>query len=172
LADGLRVRLACLDDAAAIAEIYNQGIEDRAATFETELRGADERRQWLESLAGRYPVVVGDLAGLVVGWGAIGPYSPRAYYRGIGEGSIYVHRDWRRHGVGDVLLGELIGLAEQRGFWKLIGRIFPFNRASLALCRKHGFREVGTHERHAQLDGQWLDVVVVERLIPANQTGV
>ena len=92
----------------------------------------------------------------------------RECYRGIGEFSMYVHRDWRRRGVGDLLLAALISEAERLGLWKLLSRIFPFNEASRALCRKHGFREVGVYEKHARLDGRWLDVVIVERLISAN----
>ena len=61
---------------------------------------------------------------------------------------------------------------ERLGLWKLLSRIFPFNEASRALCRKHGFREVGVYEKHARLDGRWLDVVIVERLISANLNGV
>ena len=89
----------------------------------------------------------------------------RECYRGIGEFSMYVRRDWRGRGVGDLLVAALISEAERLGLWKLLSRIFPFNEASRALCRKHGFREVGVYEKHARLDGRWLDVVIVERLI-------
>jgi phosphinothricin acetyltransferase len=74
--------------------------------------------------------------------------------------------------VGDLLVAALINEAERLGLWKLLSRIFPFNEASRALCRKHGFREVGVYEKHARLDGRWLDVVIVERLISANVKGV
>ena len=165
---GLRVRAAMEEDAAAIAAIYNQGIEDRIATFETELRSAEDRRAWLLSLAGRYPMLVADVEGQVVGWAGAGPYRARECYRGIGEFSVYVRRDWRGRHVGDLLLPALIAESERLGLWKLLSRIFLFNEASRALCRKHGFREVGMYEKHAKLDGRWLDVVIVERLIAAN----
>jgi phosphinothricin acetyltransferase len=83
---------------------------------------------------------------------------------------MYVRRDWRGRGAGDLLLAGLISEAERLGFWKLLSRVFSFNEASRALCRKHGFREVGVYEKHARLDGRWLDVVIVERLIRANVT--
>ena len=70
--------------------------------------------------------------------------------------------------MGDLLVAALINEAERLGLWKLLSRIFPLNEASRALCRKHGFREVGVYEKHARLDGRWLDVVIVERLITAN----
>ena len=168
--DGIHIRPATIEDAAAVAEIYNQGIEDRVATYETTRRSAEDQRTWLQSIAGRYPVVVAEIDGEIIGWAGAGLYRDRECYRGIGEFSMYVHRNWRRRGVGDLLLAGLIGEAERLGLWKLLSRIFPFNEASRALCRKHGFREVGVYEKHARLDGEWLDVVIVERLIPANVT--
>jgi phosphinothricin acetyltransferase len=166
--DDVQIRKATEDDVAAIAEIYNQGIEDRVATYETVQRSAEDQRAWLQSIAGRYPAIVAEIDGEIVGWAGAGPYRDRECYRGIGEFSMYVHRGWRRRGVGDQLLGGLIGEAERMGLWKLLSRVFPFNEASRALCRKHGFREVGIYEKHARLDGRWLDVVIVERLINAN----
>jgi L-amino acid N-acyltransferase YncA len=167
-ANGVRVRNATPDDAAAIAEIYNQGIEDRIATYETEARSAEEQQAWLRAIADHYPAVVAQIDGEIVGWAGAGPYRARECYRGIGEFSMYVRRDWRGRSVGDLMLAALISEAERLGLWKLLSRIFPFNAASRALCRKHGFREVGVYEKHARLDGRWLDVVVVERLIPSN----
>ena len=166
--DGIKVRTATSEDAAAIAEIYNQGIEDRIATYETRQRTAEDQRAWLQSVAGRYPTVVAQIDDEIVGWAGAGPYRDRECYRGIGEFSMYVRRDWRCRGVGDLLLAGLVNEAERLGLWKLLSRIFPFNEASRALCRKHGFREVGVYEKHARLDGRWLDVVIVERLITAN----
>ena len=170
--DGIHIRTASVDDAAAIAEIYNQGIEERVATFETEHRSVDDQRAWLKAIAGRYPGVVAQIDGEIIGWAGAGPYRERECYRGIGEFSMYVRRDWRGRGVGDLLVAALISEAERLGLWKLLSRIFTFNEASRALCRKHGFREVGVYEKHARLDRRWLDVVIVERLISANLNGV
>jgi L-amino acid N-acyltransferase YncA len=161
------IRAATLDDAAAIAEIYNQGIEDRIATFETEPRSTRDQRAWLGAIAGRYPAVVAQIDE-IIGWAGAGPYRDRECYGGIGEFSMYVRRDWRSRGVGDLLLAGLISEAERLGLWKLLSRIFLFNESSRALCRKHGFREVGVYKKHARLDGRWLDVVIVERLISPN----
>ncbi len=166
--EAAHIRNANVQDAAAIAEIYNQGIDERIATFEIKRRSAEDQRAWLQSIAGRYPAVVAQIDDDIIGWAGAGPYRDRECYRGIGEFSMYVHRDWRGRGVGDLLLAGLINEAERLGLWKLLSRIFPFNEASRALCRKHGFREVGVYEKHARLDGQWLDVVIVERLITAN----
>lgn len=165
-------RPAAPDDAEAIARIYNQGIRARIATFETEERTADERRAWLLAHDDRHPVLVAVVqengGERVVGWAATDAYRTRACYAGVAEFSIYVDKDYRGRGVGRVLLPALIDAAGQAGLWKLLSRIFPENTASRSLCARTGFREVGTYEKHAMLDGVWRDVVIVERLIEAN----
>ena len=158
------VRPATRADAAAVARIYNEGIEDRQATFETEPRTAADVLSWLDD---EVPVVVAEVDGEVAAWASAPAYSPRAGYAGVREFSIYVARDRRGSGLGAPTLRALIDVCEQRGFWKLVSRVFPENEASLALCRSVGFREVGVYRRHARLDGRWRDVVVVERLLGA-----
>lgn len=158
------VRPATPADAAAIARIYNEGIADRIATFETEPRTpADIERR----LAAGEPMIVAERSGAVVGWASVLPYSDRCVYRGVGEYTVYVARGARRAGVGSALMRRLIADAEAGGRHKLVGKILAENAPSLALARRHGFREVGVHRRHAQLDGAWRDVVVVELLIGA-----
>jgi phosphinothricin acetyltransferase len=164
----LTIRGAALSDAAAIAEIYNQGIADRTATFETEPRSADDIEPRLRDVQ-RFPMVVAEKDGRIVGWAGAGSYRPRTCYAGVAEVSVYLDREARGRGIGRQLLDELIAAARQRGYWKLVSRVFPFNTASRALCRSSGFREVGTYEKHGRLDGRWLDVIIVERLIPENQ---
>jgi L-amino acid N-acyltransferase YncA len=159
------IRLARAGDAEAITRIYNAGIAERSATFETQPRTVAQIEQRLHLLE-RYPLLVAeDASGSVVGWAGVAEYRPRECYAGIAEFSIYLDRAARGQGTGKALLGALVDAAAQRGFWKLVSRIFPFNTASRSLCRACGFREVGIYERHAQLDGRWLDAVIVEKLI-------
>ena len=95
------VRAAVADDADAIAVIYNQGIEDRVATLETELRDRDERRKWLRKHGKKHPAIVAEAKGRgVVGWASISHISHRSCYSGVGEFSVYVRRDTRGAGVG------------------------------------------------------------------------
>ncbi len=161
----MQARLATPADAAAIARIYNQGIADRNATFETRLRTAEDVAAWFD---GRHPVVVVEEEGKVIGFAATFAYSPRACYAGIAEVSLYVERGTRARGAGRLAVTELLGAAEAAGFWKLVSKIFSDNVASRRVAEALGFREVGIHEKHGCLDGRWRDVVVVERLIPAN----
>jgi L-amino acid N-acyltransferase YncA len=157
----MTARLATSDDAAAIAAIYNEGIEDRVATFETWPRSAADVRSWFD---GRHPIVVVEDPATVA-FGATSTYRPRACYDGVAEFSVYVARDYRRRGAGRAAMEALIEAAHAYGFWKLVSRVFPENTASLSLLRRLGFREVGVYEKHGQLDGCWRDVVIVERLL-------
>jgi phosphinothricin acetyltransferase len=165
----IAIRPAVAADAAAIAEIYNQGIEERSATFETAPRTPAEIEKRIAE--NPYPLLVAlSDRGEILGWAGLGSYRPRECYAGIAEFSIYMRRTARGQGLGRPLLMALIEAARERGFWKLVSRVFPFNDASRALCRACGFREVGVYEKHGQLDGRWLDVVIVERLIEDNLT--
>ena len=160
----VRARPPRPEDAEAIARIYNEGIADRLATFETRERTAADIEAWFGE--GFPLVVVEDEDGAVLAWASAPPYrAHRDAYRGVGDFSVYVAREARGRGAGRVAMEALAAEARARGFWKLVGRIFPENEASLALCRKLGFREVGVYRRHARLDGVWRDVVVVELLL-------
>ncbi len=154
-------------DAAAIAAIYNQGITERIATFETCPRQPEEILPWFDEE--RYPVVVVEAQEVVIGFARAAPYRPRACYAGVADFSVYVAREWRGRGIGRIAMLALIEAAAAAGCWKLVSRVFVENHASRALLRSLGFREVGIYEKHARLDDHWRDVVIVERLIPENQ---
>lgn len=156
-------RAATPDDSPAMARIYNEGIEDRVATFETRPRSVDDIRRWFD---GVHPIVVVEEDGQIVAFASTSTYRPRDCYAGIAETSVYVARPFRRRGAGRLALRSLIDTAAHAGFWKLLSRIFPENTASRGLVKDLGFREVGIYERHGQLDGEWRDVIIVERLIP------
>ena len=161
----LTTRLATIADAAAIARIYNQGIEERIATFETEPRTAAQIEAQLAEKGDRYPTIVVERGDDVLAWAGAGPYRTREAYRGVAEHSVYTARHARGAGAGRTALEALIREYEARGFWKLVSRIFPENRASLVLHERTGFRVVGVYRRHGRLDGEWRDCVIVERLL-------
>ena len=166
----LGIRPAEPRDAAAIAEIYNEGLRGRGATFETAERSTDDVLRWFAP-TGRLsrPFLVAERGGDVLGWVRASEYRPRACYEGIAEFSVYVSSRARGQRVGDALMARFVEACAESGMWKILSRIFPENTASRSLCGRHGFREVGVYERHAQLDGVWRDVIIVERLIPMNQ---
>jgi phosphinothricin acetyltransferase len=162
----LSARAASPGDAPIVAQIYNEGIEDRVGTFETRPRSAEDILAWFDGL---HPmVVVEDGPHGVIGFATTSRYRTRECYAGIAEFSVYVSRRARGQGAGRVAMAALIAAAQQAGFWKLLSRIFVENTASRRLMSGAGFREVGIYEKHGKLDGVWRDVVIVERLIPEN----
>ena len=226
-----RLRPATMSDAEAICRIYNQGIEDRVATLETELRTPGERRQWLMSRGPRHPVIVAECAGLIVagtvspaltegglsqappglivagtvspaltegglsqarpgsvsadnpserpgavradnpagpvGWASLNIFNGRDAYRFVADISVYVERGWRGRGVGRVLLEKLTELGRTHGYHKLVLSAFPGNAGGVALYAKSGFRTVGIYHEQGQLDGKWVDTIVMEKLLSA-----
>jgi L-amino acid N-acyltransferase YncA len=161
-----RLRLASAADAEAICRIYNQGIEDRVATLETELRTPDERRQWLAGRDARHPVIVAETEpNTSIGWASLNVFNARESYRFVADISVYVERQWRGKGAGRVLLARLIELGRAHGFHKLVLSAFPFNPGGMALYEAMGFRTVGIYKEQGQLDGHWVDTIIMERLL-------
>ncbi|MFP2911326.1 arsinothricin resistance N-acetyltransferase ArsN1 family A [Pyxidicoccus sp. 3LFB2] len=161
----LSARAATRADCTAIATIYNAGIAERAATFETRPRTPEDIAGWL---GGRHPVMVVEEQGRVVAFASSSAYSPRECYAGVADFSIYVAPEARGHGAGRLAVEALMGAVEAAGFYKLTSRVFATNTRSRVMLASLGFREVGLHEKHAPLDGVWHDIVIVEKLLPAN----
>jgi L-amino acid N-acyltransferase YncA len=158
----LSIRPATDADATAVTDIYNEGIEDRLATFETRPRTPEDVRGWLSD---GLPFLVATRGDEVVGFARVSPYSDRCVYQGVGEHGVYVARAARGGGVGRQLLSALCDEAERAGLYKLTSRVFTDNAASRAVHIAAGFHEVGVQRRHGRLDGHWKDCVLVERLL-------
>jgi phosphinothricin acetyltransferase len=158
-----RIRPATAADAAAIAAIYNQGIQERSATFTTDAQSADAILPLIGDTT--RPLLVAERDGAVVGWARAFRADDRCAQAGVGEYAIYLDRAARGQGSGRALLEALCEASRRAGYWKLVGKLFASNEASLALARRCRFRTVGTHERHGRLDGRWIDVLLVERLL-------
>ncbi len=161
----MQTRPATLEDAMVIAQIYNQGIEGRLATFETALRTPDDIRAWFDGI---HPIVLVEENEKVLAFASTSAYRNRDCYSGIAEFSVYVAHEFRRRGAGHIAMTALIEAVQNTGFWKLVSRVFPENEASLALLRSLGFRRVGIYQKHGKLDGVWRDVIIMEKLIKAN----
>ena len=161
----MNIRLATEADAEAICRVYNQGIEDRLATLETELRTPEERRQWLAARSPRHPVIVAETSGSITGWGSLNVFNARPAYRFVADFSVYVERGWRGKGVGRLLLTRLLELGREHGYHKLVLSAFPFNPGGMKLYETMGFRTVGIYEEQGQLDGRWVDTIVMEKLL-------
>jgi L-amino acid N-acyltransferase YncA len=155
-------RPATAEDAAAIARIYNQGIEDRVATFETRLRSHGDVLKWFD---GVHPIVVAEEGGQVMAFAGTSVYRLRDCYAGIAECSVYVERGARGRGAGRAVLIALHDAARAAGFHKLVSRVFPENATSLKMLDSLSWTRVGVYRRHGQLDGVWRDVIIVEKLL-------
>jgi phosphinothricin acetyltransferase len=147
----ITTRKATEADAESIARIYNQGIEDRLATLETESRTPAERRQWLAARSPRHPVIVVEAGGEILGWGSLNLFNPREAYRFVADISVYVERARRGQGVGTVVLTRLVELGREHGYHKLVLSAFPFNAAGAALYERLGFRTVGVYQEQGML---------------------
>lgn len=161
----ITVRAATAGDAEAICTIFNQGIADRVATLDTALRTPAERRQWLADRAPRHPVIVASADGDVVGWASLNAFNVRPAYDHVADFSIYVERRWRGRGIGSQLLARLIDRARDLQYHKLVLAALAHNAAGVALYTRAGFAPVGTYHEQGQLDGRWVDVIVMEKLL-------
>ena len=159
------LRPARPDDAEAVCLIYNQGIEDRVATLETELRTPDGRREWMAARGPRHPVIVAESDGALVGWGSLNPFNTRPAYRHVADFSVYVERAWRGKGVGHRLLERLVEIAREIGYHKMVLSTFPTNTGGVRLYERLGFSRVGVYHEQGMLDGQWVDTLIIEKLL-------
>jgi L-amino acid N-acyltransferase YncA len=161
----IAIRAATEADAGVICQIYNQGIEDRIATLETELLTPEERRQWLAARGPRHPVFVAVAEETVVGWSSLNVYNPRPAYQYVADLSVYVERGWRGRGVGRRLLEHLIERARALDYHKMMLSTFPFNASGVALYERMGFSRVGVFREMGLLDGRWIDTLIMEKML-------
>jgi len=159
------VRALEVDDAASMARIYNAAVEKRLATFDASPTPIEDFESDLAAHLPTHPGVAVEFDDQLVAYALSSPHSSYEPYRGIAEFSIYVGEAYRGRGFGRIALHELMTRCAAVGFNKMLSRILTNNVASRALCASLGFREVGIYERHAQLDGAWHDVVIVEKLL-------
>jgi L-amino acid N-acyltransferase YncA len=159
------VRAAEAHDADAICTIHNQGIVDRIATLDTALRTPAGCREWLGERDPRHPVIVAEAGSTVVGWASLNRFNTRHVYDHVADFSVYVERAWRGRGLGTELLVRLIERARELGYHKMVLAALAFNEAGIALYGRAGFQTVGVYREHGQLDGRWVDVVIMEKLL-------
>ena len=161
----MEVRVAELDDAESIRSIYNVEVETSTVTFDLVPRSLHEQRAWLAARSGAHSVLVAEDDGQVVGFASLSPWKERPAYSTSVEDSVYIHRDHQGRGVGKLLLGRLLDTARASGFHAVFARIVGGHEASIALHAGLGFEVIGTEREVGRKFGQWLDVVVMERLL-------
>lgn len=160
------IRTATLDDAEAIRSIYNVEVTTSTVTFDLEPRSLEAQRGWLAARSGAHSAIVAVDAGEVIGFASLSPWKDRPAYRTSVEDSVYVQRDRQGAGVGRLLLTRLLEVANESGFHAVFGRIVGGHEASIALHQALGFEVIGVEKEVGRKFGRWLDVVVVEKLLP------
>jgi L-amino acid N-acyltransferase YncA len=161
----MRIRQALHNDIEAILAIYNQGIEERIATLEDETKSLDYMTEWFSTRGERYQVLVAEDENKVVGWASLNPYSHRCAYAGVADLSIYIDRNQRGKGIGKKLLTSLEEVARENGFYKIVLFTFSFNELGQGLYRKAGFNKVGVFKNQGKLDGNFIDVMAMEKIL-------
>lgn len=163
----VEIRPAREEDVPVINEIYNHAVRTSTATFDTEEKTYEERMKWFRHHNDRYPVFVTVIDDKVVGWGSISPYgADRAGWKFTVESSIYVSPDCKGHGLGKLLAGHTVSTASELGYRAIIAQVVEGNVASLKMLEKHGFEQVGVLKDAGYKFDQWLDVVLMEKLLP------
>jgi L-amino acid N-acyltransferase YncA len=158
-------RVASINDLESILYIYNQGIQDRIATLEEDQKDIGYMTEWFNNHKARFAVIVIEQNDEIVGWASLNSYSNRSAYAGVADLSIYIKRDYRGRGVGSLLLKELECFAILNQFHKIVLFTFAFNSLGQGLYRKNGYREVGVFKNQGKLDGVFVDVMIMEKLL-------
>jgi L-amino acid N-acyltransferase YncA len=159
------IRTATLSDIEDILIIYNEGIVDRIATLESTTKDEQYIFEWFSKHTDRFKVIVAELDGKVVGWASLNQYNSRQAYDGVADLSIYIKREYRGGGIGGKLLSFIEGLAKENDFHKIVLFTFPFNGLGQGLYKKIGFREVGVFYNQGKLDGEFVDVMAMEKIL-------
>ena len=162
----MRTRLAEPRDAEATRSIYNLEVLETTVTFDLVPRTLADQRQWIDDHAGGHPAIVAvDTDAAVLGFASLSPFRPRAAYATTVEDSVYVHRDARGRGVGELLLRDILSLGADHGFHSVMARIVGGHDASIALHRKCGFEQIGCEREVGRKFGRWLDVVLMQHML-------
>ena len=160
----LNTRQATLADLPAITEIYNEAIRRTVATFDTEPKTPEEQMVWFADHGPKYPILVADENGIVVGWASLSKWSDRCAYSDTAEISLYVHEDHQGRGIGRKLLKTIVDEGQKAGLHTIIARIAEASEASIHLHKSVGFEHIGTMREVGRKFGKLLDVYLMQKV--------
>lgn len=164
------IRAATLDDLTAINDIYNFYVCGSTATFDLDPWTMEERRVWYSHHGERFPVLVAETAGQIIGWCSLSPLRAKPGYKFTAEDSIYLQDGWQHRGIGKALLGRLLEEARHLGYHTVVALIGDSaNEASIALHQSLGFRLIGTEREVGRKFDRWLDVVQMQWFAQARE---
>lgn len=167
------IRLATENDLEAILAIYNDAILNTTAVYTYQAKTLEERQYWFHKKEEEgYPLWVYEHDGKVVGYATYGSFREWPAYKYTVEHSLYVHKDFRNHGIGSTLLKTLIQDANSKGYATLVAGIDASNANSIHLHKKLGFISAGIIHKAGYKFGQWLDLAFYELLLDGPQNPI
>ena len=160
----LTIREATLPDLGAITEIYNEAILKTVATFDTETKTLEEQESWFAEHGPKYPLIVAEQDGHVVGWASLSRWSDRCAYSDTAEGSLYVNEEYQGKGIGRKLLEAIIQAGQKSGLHSVVARITEGNEVSIHLCKSVSFEHIGVMKEVGRKFGKLLDVNLMQKI--------
>jgi len=160
----LTIRAAKLSDLGAITDIYNEAILKTVATFDTETKTLEEQESWFAEHGPKYPMIVAEQDGRIVGWASLSRWSDRCAYSDTAEGSLYVKEEYQGKGIGRKLLEAIIRAGQKAGLHTVVARITGGNEASIHLCESVGFEHIGVMKEVGRKFGKLLDVNLMQKI--------
>ncbi len=158
-------RRARSEDLNSITEIYNEAVANTTATFDTTAKNMDEQKAWFAEHNEKYPIVVAESAGTVVGWASLSRWSDRCAYADTAEISLYVHADQRGRGIGKKLMDAVLLEGQKAGLHTVIARIVEGNQISVRIHTDSGFKPVGVMKEVGRKFGKLLDVHMMQKIL-------
>ena len=159
------IRPAASGDLSAIRDIYNDAILNTVATFDTVARSPEDMIRWFGEHVPRYPVLVAEDDGRVVGWASLSRWSDRPAYDGTAEVSVYVAGPQRGRRIGSALMEALVKAGREKGFHTIVSRIVEGSDASIRLHEKLGFAHAGVLREAGRKFGRLLDVTIMQLIL-------
>ncbi|MGS2776462.1 N-acetyltransferase family protein [Robertmurraya sp. GLU-23] len=162
----LKIREAHINDLPFLLSIYNDAIVNTTATFDLEPESLEKRKTWFAKYGGKYPLIVSEWNGEVVGYGSLSAFREKPAFNSTTELSIYISSSARGLGIGTALMTELITRAKENGFHTMIGGITQGNEGSIALHKKFGFTLAGHFKEVGFKFDDWQDVLFYQLILP------
>lgn len=160
------IRDAIPEDLASICEIFNQVIASGNVIYQDTLFTAADMSPWFQNKKSKgYPVIVVEVEDQVVGFGACDAFRTREGYKTTSELAVHLHKDYRGQGLGTQILQELEKKSKAQGIHSMVACIDSGNTGSVRLHERLGFKTVGTMSEVARKSGQWLDLVIMQKII-------
>ena len=160
----LEIRTALKKDIPLITKIYNDAVLNTTATFDTEPKSIDEKKNWFEEHTGKYSIIVATENNIVVGWASLSPWSGRCAYSNTADIAVYIKENFRRKGIGERLVKELLKKGHKKELHTAIAKICSENKASFNLFKKLGFKHIGTMKEVGYKFDRTLDVHLMQIL--------